>query len=51
MFPLGVVLTALAVLFSLTALALGASKQLRHVIVVAVTLTAVLAAGLALLIE
>lgn len=44
-----VTLTALAVLFLLTTLALGASRQLRHPIRVGSALTALLILGLALL--
>lgn len=50
MFRLGVVLTALAVLFSLTAFAFLAAGRLRHVALTAAALAATLATGLALLI-
>jgi hypothetical protein len=48
-FLLAVILTALAIPFLLTTLALSASGQLRHPIRVGVALTAVLILGLALL--
>jgi hypothetical protein len=48
---LAVVLTALAILFSLTAMALGASGQLRHPFGVTVGLAALLVFGLALLLD
>jgi hypothetical protein len=48
---LGVIVVALAILFSLTAVALRASGQLRHPIRAGVALAAVLALGLALLVE
>ena len=49
MFLLGVILTVLAVLFSLTTLALRTSGQLRHTKGAAVALVATFMAGLALL--
>lgn len=49
MLQFGVLLTALALLFSLTALALAASGQLRHPYRVVGVLAATLAVGLALL--
>ncbi len=51
MFRVGVILTALAVLFLLTTLALSAGDQLRHPVRVTAALTVVLALGLALLAE
>ncbi len=49
MFHLGVQLVALAVLFLLTALALGAAGELRHPWRTAVALAALLVVGMALL--
>jgi hypothetical protein len=46
---LGVIVVALAILFSLTSLALRASGQLRHPLRVGVALAALLVLGLALL--
>jgi hypothetical protein len=51
MFMLGVVLTALAILFLLTTMALWASEELRHPMRVTAALVALLAMGLALLLE
>jgi hypothetical protein len=51
MFRLGVVLTTLAVLFSLTAFAFLAAGRLRHAVLTAAALTATLATGLAFLID
>jgi hypothetical protein len=48
-FLLGVILTALAILFLLTTLALATSGQLRHPMRTGGTLTAVLILGLVLL--
>jgi hypothetical protein len=48
-FRLGVILTALAILFFLTTLALGASGALRHPVRACTSLAALLAFGLALL--
>lgn len=50
-FLLAVILTALAILFLLTTFALAANGQLRHPIGTAAALTALLAAGLALLLD
>jgi hypothetical protein len=50
-FRFGVILTALALLFSLTALALRAASGLRHPYRVAAALAATLALGIALLLE
>jgi hypothetical protein len=50
-FILAVILTALAILFLLTALALSASDQVRHPIRVGGALTVLLIIGLALLME
>lgn len=50
-FLLGVILTALALLFLLTTLALAASGALRHPLRAGISLAAVLALGLALLAE
>jgi hypothetical protein len=50
-FLLAVILTALAILFFLTALALAASGQLHHPMRIAAVLTALLTLGLALLAE
>ena len=51
LFSLGVALTALAVLFFLTALALAAEGRVGHPYRVATTLAATLAVGLALLLD
>ena len=51
MFLLGVALTTLAILFSLTALALASGARLAHPYRVAAALAATLALGLALLLE
>jgi uncharacterized protein YqfA (UPF0365 family) len=51
MIVLAVVLTALAILFSLTAMALWASEQLRHPVGVTVGLAALLVVGLALFLD
>jgi hypothetical protein len=51
MVMLGVVCTALALLFLLTALALWASEQLRHPLAAVAGLGALLVLGLALLFE
>jgi uncharacterized protein YqfA (UPF0365 family) len=51
MILLAVVLTALAILFSLTAMALWASEQLRHPVGVTVGLAALLVVGLALFLD
>ena len=48
-FLLGVILTALAILFLLTTLALAASGVLRHPVAAGTSLAATLALGLALL--
>jgi hypothetical protein len=50
-FVLGVISTALAILFLLTTLALTASGQIRHPIRIGGSLTAMLLLGLALLAE
>lgn len=50
-FVLGVIFTALAVVFLLTTLALLASGQVRHPIRIGGSLTALLLLGLALLAE
>jgi hypothetical protein len=50
-FQLAVILIALAVLFSLTTMALVAGEQIRHPIRVGLALTALLVLGLALLAE
>jgi hypothetical protein len=50
-FLLAVILVSLAVLFLLTALALGATRQLQHPLRVSLALTAPLALGLILLSE
>ena len=49
MFTVGVVLVALAVLFSLTALAFRSNDQLRRPYLVAAALAATLGVGIALL--
>ena len=51
MLLLGVILTALAILFALTTMALWASGQVRHPVRVLAGLGAVLVLGLALLFE
>jgi hypothetical protein len=51
MFRLGVILTALAVLFFLTTLAFRATGRLRHPARVGAALAAVLVLGVALLLE
>lgn len=51
MFMLGVVLTALAILFGLTTMALWGSETLSHPWRVTAALAALLAMGLALLLE
>ena len=51
MFQLGVILVALALLFSLTTLALGAAGALGHPYRVSAALAATLAIGLVLLLE
>jgi hypothetical protein len=51
MILLAVVLTALAILFSLTTMALCASGQLRHPVRVTLGLAALLVLGLALLLD
>jgi hypothetical protein len=51
MFSLGVILVALGVLFSLTALALRSTDQLLHPYVAAVILAATLAFGLILIVD
>jgi hypothetical protein len=48
-FLLGVILTALAILFLLTTLALAACETLRHPLRATISLAALLALGLALL--
>jgi hypothetical protein len=48
-FHLGVILTALAILFLLATLALAASGALRHPVRASISLAALLALGLALL--
>jgi hypothetical protein len=48
---LGVVLTALAILFLLTTMALWASEELRHPLRATAAVVALLATGLALLLE
>ena len=49
MFLLGVTLTVLAILYLLTTLALGVSGHLRHPVLAAVALTAVLVVGAVLM--
>jgi hypothetical protein len=51
MFTLGVILTALAILFGLTGLALWAGGRARHPVRVLFALAALLLVGLALLME
>jgi hypothetical protein len=51
MFMLGVIVTALAILFLLSSMALWASDQLRHPVGVMAGLGAALVLGLALLFE
>jgi hypothetical protein len=51
MIVLAVVLVALAILFSLTAMALWASGQLRHPVGATVGLAALLVVGLALFLD
>ena len=48
---LGVAFVALAILFSLTTMALSASGRLRHPLGVTVALTALLVLGVALLLD
>jgi hypothetical protein len=51
MFLLAVMLIALAMLFLLTALALGAGGQLRHPARIAIATAAAIVIGIALLVE
>ena len=51
MFQLGVALTALAILFALTTMALSTNMRLAHPHRVAAALAAALAVGLALLLD
>jgi hypothetical protein len=51
MFTVGVVLTALAILFGLTALAFWADGLVRHPVRIMLALAALLLLGLALLME